>query len=327
MLQARRPEHARPWYHVCAVAAILACLPAASMAAPLRVRPEKVHADAPPLEAAPHQFGFVCGVHFSGTSILHYALGLHPEVSIMHTAAVRMDEGQGFQDVMPTADALGEAYLQRLHESKRPATGSKQTPRTREVGRYFALDYSGRMDATLAAGNATRLRKQWQVLWDTRKRVLVEKSPPDLIRMRFLAAVFPPAWFVVIVRHPLAVCRRVEWHMRLLCAHNWLNAYEWGLQDIREGGLKAHVTYYEDWATQPVQELQAMAAVTTLDRCARAQSVDKRPCVSDLLIGTAPRRMDFNWSTVIREGADMHLKAHAASGCVPFDTGCPSLRR
>ena len=265
-----RPPHARPWFQACAMAFILACLPAASFGAPLRVRPEKVHKDSV-LDAAPHQFGFVCGVHFSGTSILHYALGLHPEVSIMHTAAVRMDEGQGFQDVMPTADTLGEAYLAKLHEATHPLTkespGSKP-PRTREVGRYFALDYSGRLDASAAAGNATRLRQQWQVLWDTNKRVLVEKSPPDLIRMRFLAAVFPPTWFVVIVRHPLAVCRRVEWRMRLLCAHNWLNAYEWGLQDIQEGQLRAHVTYYEDWARQPVKELQAMAGVTTLDRCA-----------------------------------------------------------
>ncbi len=56
----------------------------------------------PPLDASPHSFGFVCGVHFSGTSILHYALGLNPEISIMRVAPKRMDEGQAFQDVMPT---------------------------------------------------------------------------------------------------------------------------------------------------------------------------------------------------------------------------------
>ena len=59
----------------------------------------------PALDAIPHTFGFVCGVHFSGTSILHYALGRNPEVSIMRVAPKRMDEGQGFQDVMPTGAA------------------------------------------------------------------------------------------------------------------------------------------------------------------------------------------------------------------------------
>lgn len=52
-----------------------------------------------------HHFGFVAGVHFSGTSILHYALGRHPEISIMRVAPKRQDEGQAFQDVMPTGVA------------------------------------------------------------------------------------------------------------------------------------------------------------------------------------------------------------------------------
>ena len=122
--------------------------------------------------------------------------------------------------------------------------------------------------------------------------MLVEKSPPDLIRMRFLAAVFPPAWFVVIFRHPLSVCRRVEWHMRLMCTHNWLNAYEWAAEDIRDGGLTAYVTYYEHWVTHPVEELRAMTPMLGL---------------SD---------PDFDWSTVIKEKADMNLKSHATAGCV-----------
>jgi len=67
----------------------------------------------PALDATPHTFGFVCGVHFSGTSILHYALGRNPEVSIMHVAPKRMDEGQGFQDVMPTGAACIFQLTQR----------------------------------------------------------------------------------------------------------------------------------------------------------------------------------------------------------------------
>jgi len=143
----------------------------------------------------------------------------------------------------------------------------------------------------LTPESAARLRSQWGKLWDTKRKVLLEKSPPDLIRMRFLAAVFPPSWFVVILRHPLSVCRRVEWHMRLLCTHNWLNAYEWAHEDIRDGNLTAYVSYYEHWVTHPVQELSAMTP----------------------LLGLAHE--DFDWSTVIKEKADMNLKSHATAGC------------
>ncbi len=130
---------------------------------------------APPLDASPHVFGFVCGVHFSGTSILHYALGLNPEVSIMRVAPKRMDEGQAFQDVMPTGAAgragvshaallTQRAPLQRKRLGRSTSSwcapfapscheaGTDTSPRVlysqlgadashaREVGRYFALN-------------------------------------------------------------------------------------------------------------------------------------------------------------------------------------------
>ena len=144
-----------------------------------------------------------------------------------------------------------------------------QASRAREAGRYFAVSATARLtehSPLLTHDSARRLRAQWGFRWDTRKRVLVEKSPPDLVRMRFLAAVFPPAWFALILRHPLSVCRRVEWHMRLLCTHNWLNAYEWALEDVRAGNLTAYVTFYELWATQPVAEMRALSAIVGLDR-------------------------------------------------------------
>ena len=74
----------------------------AAHAAALPFVPARALPGGPPLDASPHTFGFVCGVHFSGTSILHYALGLNPEISIMRMAPLRQDEGQAFQDVMPT---------------------------------------------------------------------------------------------------------------------------------------------------------------------------------------------------------------------------------
>ena len=38
--------------------------------------------------------------------------------------------------------------------------------------------------------------------------VLVEKSPPNLVRTRFLQALFPDARQIVVTRHPIAVPAR-----------------------------------------------------------------------------------------------------------------------
>jgi Sulfotransferase family len=241
----------------------------------------------PPLPPHPSKtFGFVLGVHFSGTSVLHYALGRHPEVSIMHGAPRRMDEGQFFQDVMPDARVLGNESVELLFAG--------QAGRPWEVGRFFALNPRAHLtelspDFTPAA--VRRLRRQWFKCWNTSMRVLVEKSPPDLVRSRFLAAVFPPAWFALILRHPLSVCKRVTPpRARLVCAQNWLAGYEQALADVREGGLTAHVSFYEHWAAHPIREMEALSAAVGLSRDG------------------------FSWADVIEEGAQMDLTTHAERG-------------
>ena len=40
--------------------------------------------------------------------------------------------------------------------------------------------------------------------------MLVEKSPPNIVRMRYLQALFPRASFVMILRHPVVVAREVD---------------------------------------------------------------------------------------------------------------------
>lgn len=53
--------------------------------------------------------------------------------------------------------------------------------------------------------NRAKLLAQWGPRWDMSKHVLVEKSPPNLLKTRLLQALFPEAAFVVIIRHPIAV--------------------------------------------------------------------------------------------------------------------------
>lgn len=50
------------------------------------------------------------------------------------------------------------------------------------------------------------IRRQWLKYWDVTKPVLLEKSPPNIVRAVELAHHFAPANFIVMVRDPYAVC-------------------------------------------------------------------------------------------------------------------------
>jgi Sulfotransferase family len=67
------------------------------------------------------------------------------------------------------------------------------------------------------------------------KPILLEKSPPNLIRTRFFAALFPGSLFVMIVRHPVAVAYATrKWNRAPLAKHlrHWLRAHRLLADDL-----------------------------------------------------------------------------------------------
>ena len=131
----------------------------------------------------PSRFLFLAGLHRSGTTLLYRLIRRHPGVSGFHDTGVRMDEGQFLQDVYPPGNRFGGP------------------------GR-FALDPAAHMDEShplATAENARRLLAQWGRHLDLSRPWLVEKSPPNIVRTRFLQALFPGSRFLVLLRHPLAV--------------------------------------------------------------------------------------------------------------------------
>jgi hypothetical protein len=60
-----------------------------------------------------------------------------------------------------------------------------------------------------------RIKAVWHGYWDPRKALLVEKSPPHIIRASEIADHFRPAYFILMVRNPYAHCegliRRNGW--------------------------------------------------------------------------------------------------------------------
>jgi len=60
-----------------------------------------------------------------------------------------------------------------------------------------------------------RIKAAWDARWDHQKPVLVEKSPPNIIRAVEIAEHFRPVYFILMVRNPYAHCegliRRNGW--------------------------------------------------------------------------------------------------------------------
>lgn len=176
-----------------------------------------------------HKFVFVGGLHRSGTTPLARWLEQHPEVSGLSGTGVWEDEGQHLQTVYPPARDFGGP------------------------GR-FAFRQTGQIPEEATRPHLrTRLLEEWGPHWDLDRRVLVEKSPPNLVRMRFLQALFPEAAFVVVTRHPVAVAYATQkWSRTSLDSliHHWLAAHDWFLEDAAYVRAVT-IVRYEDLMAHP----------------------------------------------------------------------------
>jgi hypothetical protein len=55
-----------------------------------------------------------------------------------------------------------------------------------------------------------QVREKWRAAWDLSKPVLLEKSPPHLVRARQLEENFPDSHFVIMIRNPYAFCEGIR---------------------------------------------------------------------------------------------------------------------
>jgi hypothetical protein len=174
---------------------------------------------------------FVGGLHKSGTSLTHRLLRAHPDISGFVNTGAPQDEGQHLQSVYPPARIFGGpghfAFDERAHLTEQ---SSLITPAARVA-----------------------LSNDWARHWDLSKPLLIEKSPPNLIRARFLQALFPGATFIFVVRHPVAVSLATKkWSQQTdpeLIRH-WAIAHEIFLDDLTHLKRWAWIRY-EDLVTNP----------------------------------------------------------------------------
>jgi len=178
-----------------------------------------------------HRFVFVGGLQRSGTTMLYRYLEEHPEVSALSGTARDTNEGQHNQTVYPGEEWYGK-------------------------GGRFAFRPEARFteeSPLVTPENATKLFEEWSAFWDLSRPYLLEKSPPNLIRMRFLQALFPDSYFVVLVRHPIPVTLATQpWggdRTDRLVAH-WVRAHELFVEDLPHV-RRVHTVRYEDLVSDP----------------------------------------------------------------------------
>jgi hypothetical protein len=190
---------------------------------------------------------FVGGLHRSGTTPFTRVLADHRDVSGLSDTGVIEDEGQHLQSVYPAALTWG---------------GSG----------HFARDARAHLLDTHAGAtpdNADKLLAEWAPYWDLTKPYLVEKSPPNLIMGRFLQQLFPDAFFIMVVRHPITVALSTRKWTHLISrdprklatlsmlVDHWLLAHRL-FADDRPYLRKVHVVRYEQLVTQPEQTLSGV---------------------------------------------------------------------
>ena len=193
---------------------------------------------------ARHRYVFVGGLHRSGTSLVQRLIAALPGVAAISDAPVPENEGVYLQGAIPHTARHGRP----MHFATDPAQHLV------EGGGFDRLEVRDRIEADWAPWFADA---PWRV----------EKSPPNLTRMRLYQQLFPLAQFVVVIRHPEAVAaatrKWVDLDLPAMLDH-WLHAHERVAGDL-PWLHSVLVLRYEDVVAGPDRAMAMLAAFLDLE--------------------------------------------------------------
>lgn len=201
-------------------------------------------------ELKPDKWVFIIGSYNSGTTLLASILREHSDIGGLPT------EGVYLSDSLPYPEKFGW-----------PRMWSKC------IKKILISDD----DANSRL--AIRIKKQWSLWFPKNKKVLIEKSIANSVRLRFLQKYFQPAYFIYIVRNGYAVSAGIRKKANL---KRWNNQYkdsaypielcaqQWRMTDQlveKERDVIQNIIFvkYEDLTNDPVNEIGKILAFLELD--------------------------------------------------------------
>jgi len=186
-----------------------------------------------------YKFVFIGGLHRSGTTLLEKAIESHSEIAGHVKGVAPYMEGQLFQSIYPTDQQLGG------------------------VGRFAfnAESHLTEKSHLITDKNRKTLFKEWSTYWDLEKPILLEKSPPNGIKSRFLQELFPNSHFIFVIRHPFAVSLATQkWSKTSLLSliEHWITYNEIMMKDLQYIKNRT-IIRYEDFVSTPNKTLKEIA--------------------------------------------------------------------
>lgn len=247
------------------------------------------------------EFVFVGGMHRSGTTLLAKIIAGSTRSSGLESSGAHMGEGQFLQDVYPIGKAYGGVTAWALDPRSHMTEAHASDPKD--------------------AGQ--RLWDAWSPHWNLSADYLVEKTPLNITKTRYLQTLFPRSRFVIITRHPISQALAVrKWQPSRLrrvglgfssLVENWVVAHE-RFRDDASALRSVLVIRYENLVSDPKTEVERLERFLTMSLPAAEGQFDGSRASSyeddwRRLMGEAPLRT--------ASGAKQRMKLAAGRVFIP----------
>lgn len=220
-----------------------------------------------------HRWVFILGLNNSGTTVLQQILSSHPEIHGLP------GEGQFLTRALPnpTLEQRGRLF------GCSPA-------------RYAADEHDRELDVL-------RVKYDWLQQYPDRPGHLLEKSPPNALRGRWLQHHFQPCSFVLLFRSPYPVCegilrRRASGAPIEKAARHWATANRMLLDDLPQLGSAVQLRY-EELCADPAGSLARVERLLKLRTPFRAESYSDTFKIKNLA-GAPAALQNFNAQSIAR---------------------------
>jgi len=159
------------------------------------------------------------------------------------------------------------------------------------------------------------IKAKWERAWDMSKPILLEKSPPNIVRAFEIEKHFAPAHFIAMVRNPYALCEGLQRRREMeaeTAARRWVFHATHQMQNVTKLKRIIHFTYEELSDTPALIKKKILAFMPQLQNLDLTQSFEVHSVQG---VGARPLH-NFNHEKIARlSAADIRrinavLKAH-----------------